>query len=136
MARPRLLVVDDNREFTGALNRALSKEYSLCCAHSREEATRAISPPPDVVLLDLRLREDEPNNRDGVVLLSFLREQFPYIPVLVNSAYGDIDIAVECLRLGAVDFIQKPRVSIGEIKTRLSRALEEAKLRRRVMDLE
>jgi DNA-binding NtrC family response regulator len=136
MSKPILLLVDDNEEFVASLKRVLRNEYEVRSAGSQAEALRLFVPPPDIALLDMRLKEDEPDNREGIVLLETLRQQFPDLPVLMNTAHGDVEAAVECVKLGAVDFIQKPRADIREIRTRLARALEQARLWRRVTALE
>ena len=136
MPLPTLLIVDDNEAFLASLKRALRQDYDVHTAPSQEEALQQLSPPPDLVLLDLRLDEDDPDNREGADLLQTLQHQSPQLPVLMITAHGDLKTAVECMRLGAVDFIQKARASVKEIKTRLSRALEQARLARRVSELE
>ena len=136
MSKPILLLVDDNEEFVNSLKRVLRGEYEVRSATTQATALQLLSPPPDIALLDMRLKEEEPENREGIALLETLRQQLPQLPVLMNTAYGDVAAAVECVRLGAVDFIEKPRADIREIKTRLARALEQARLWRRVSELE
>jgi DNA-binding NtrC family response regulator len=136
MPKPVLLLVDDNEEALSSLKRLLLRDYDVRTATSQAEALHQLSPPPDIVLLDMRLKEDEPENREGIALLETIRQQLPLTPVLMHTAHGDVDAAFECIRLGAVDFIEKPRADIREIRTRLSRALEHAQLWRRVSDLE
>lgn len=136
MSKPVLLLVDDNEEAANSLKRLLKRDYEVRVATSHAEAMQQLSPPPDIALLDMRLKENEPENREGIALLETLRQQFPQLPVLMHTAHGDVNAAVECVRLGAVDFIEKPRADIREIMTRLERALEKGRLRRRVEDLE
>lgn len=136
MSKPVLLLVDDNQDALNSLTRLLKREYEVRTATTQSEALQQLSPPPDIALLDMRLEEDEPDNREGIALLETLHQQFPDIPVLMHTAHGDVDAAVECVRLGAVDFIEKPRADIGEITARLGRALDQARLRRRVTNLE
>lgn len=136
MSKPVLLLVDDNEAALNSLTRLLKREYEVRTATTQSEALQQLSPPPDIALLDLRLKEDETDNREGIALLETLHQQFPDIPVLMHTAHGDVNAAVECVRLGAVDFIEKPRADIGEITARLARALEQARLRRRVTNLE
>lgn len=133
---PTLLIVDDNEAFLASLRRALRRDYEVRTASSQVSAMRMLSPPPDAVLLDLRLNEDDTANREGVELLQALQERFPQLPVLMITAHGDIDTAIECMRLGAADFIQKARANIQEVKARLAQALEHARLSRRVTELE
>lgn len=134
--RPVLLIVDDDEAFLRSISRVLRADYEVRTARTRSEAEASLSPPPDVVLLDLRLREEDPSNREGIEILRLLRERLPYVPVLMITAYGDIETAVECMRMGAVDFIQKARADIREIRVRLARALEQARTAQRVDQLE
>lgn len=136
MSAPTLLIVDDDEKFLSSQQRMLRSDYEVRTAVSREDALEQLSPPPDVSLLDLRLEEDDPDNREGIRLLETLKERFPDLPVLMISGHGDLDTAVESMRRGAVDFIQKDRASVKEIKSRLERALERGRLSRRVSELE
>lgn len=135
MSNPHLLIVDDDESFRGSMRRALRRDYEVRTAANREEARDQLSPPPDVVLLDLRLDEDDPNNQEGLELLQALNDRFPNLPVLMITAYGDLDTAVEAMQQGAIDFIQKSRAEIREIKSRLEQALEQGRLSRRVDQL-
>lgn len=134
--RPILLVVDDNEDFLRSVSRALQSDYEVRTARTKPEAERMLSPPPDVVLLDVRLRDEDPSNQEGIEVLRLLRERLPQVPVLMITAYGDIELAVECMKMGAMDFIQKARADIREIRARLARALEQARMMQRVRELE
>jgi two-component system, NtrC family, response regulator AtoC len=136
VTKPTLLIIDDDEAYLNSLGRALRGAFEVRLARSPVEAFTLLSPPPDVVLLDLRLDEEVSGNQDGLILLQSLRHQFPNLPVLMISAYGDIETAVKCMQLGAVDFLQKPRADIREIKARLARAAEHHKLSRRITQLE
>lgn len=133
--RPTVLIIDDDAIYRGALSRSLRREYSVREVSNAAEARTALSPLPDSILLDMRLIATDQENRDGVALLRELRELAPDVPVLMNTAYGDIETAVECMRLGATDFVQK-RNDLHEVKARLARALEHRRLTRRVAQLE
>lgn len=136
MSKPSLLIIDDDEQFQGALRRALRAEYEVLAAHTPDEVFSKLSPPPDVILLDLRLDEKEADNYAGLTLLETLRRQQPEVPVLMITGYPDVEVAVEAMRLGAVDFLQKSTLKINEIKARLARALEHRRLARRVAQLE
>jgi len=92
-------------------------------------------PAPAAILLDIRLDEANPDNTDGIDLLCELQEQLPSVPVLMITGHGDVDMAVECMKRGAADFIQKT-VNLRELKVRLEKALERAGLSERVIRLE
>src|ERR1039458_3452578 len=132
----RLLVVDDDTDFLAALCRALSSQFQVLTAASSEEALQRLIDRPDLAMLDLRLDADRPEDRTGIELLQRIRQMYPDLPVLMITAYGDVSTAGECMRLRALDFIQKPLVDIREIRSRLSRAVERSSLVRRVQQLE
>ena len=137
----RLLIVDDDRSFLRALGRALKANFSVSTAAGEQEALQAFAVGPDIILLDIRLDEAEPQNRAGVELLKRFLAMRSGIPVVMTSAYGDMDIAVECMRLGAADFIDKADLfatpsGLSELRQRLNSALERARLSRKVEQLE
>jgi DNA-binding NtrC family response regulator len=131
----QLLVVDDDKAFLASLERVLRHDFNIQAASDLSEARTAFSHEPDIVLLDIRLDENEPQNKDGVELLKEFVENQPGLPVIMISAYGDIETAVECMRIGAVDFIKKP-LDINELRQRLKRAIEQSKLSQKAAQLE
>jgi DNA-binding NtrC family response regulator len=115
MSAVRILVVDDNRSSADALVRALRKRgddadatYDGASAIERIEST-----PPDLVLTDLRM---EPV--DGMEVLRAARAHRPPIEVIVFTAYGAVETAVEAMHLGARDFLTKP-VTLEQLLRRL-----------------
>lgn len=116
MTQPiRVLVVDDNRSAADALARVLKRGgdhveavYDGATAIQRIEAD-----PPDFVFTDLRM---EPV--DGIEVLRAARRARPPAEVVVFTAYGAVDTAVEAMRLGARDFLTKP-VSAQQLFARL-----------------
>ena len=83
---------------------------------------------PDLVLLDVKLREGAFN---GIELLGRIRELYPLLPVIIMTGYGTVESAVEAMKQGANDFIQKP-FNIGEMAVVIGRVLEVAALHREV----
>lgn len=135
MPGPRLLLVDDSEAFRRSLGRALRREYVVETAASAEEAQALLDPPPDAVLLDLRLDEADPSDAQAKRLLGRLRADLPATPVIVITAYGNVETAVECMRLGAADFIEKTN-DLTELKARIEKAMEQARVARRLRQLE
>lgn len=136
LAKPALLIVDDDETYLNSLQRALRGNYEVRAARSPAEAMALLSPPPEAVLLDLRLSAESSESQSSLRLLKSLRKQLPDVPVLMITAYGDIEVVVKCMQLGAADFLQKPRADIREIKARLTKAVEHGKLSRRFSQLE
>lgn len=115
MVAVRILVVDDNRSSADALVRALRKRGDDADAmyDGASAIDRIESAPPDLVLTDLRM---EPV--DGMEVLRAARAHRPPIEVIVFTAYGAVETAVEAMHLGARDFLTKP-VTLEQLLRRL-----------------
>ncbi len=102
--RPTVLVVDDEKPTREGLRAALEDQYEVFVARDAEEAGRLMRDvPPDAVVTDLRMAGE-----DGMTVIDRAL-RLPGRPVCVMmTAYGDIDTAVEAMRRGAHDFLQKP----------------------------
>jgi len=129
-----VLIVDDDPSFCRSLERALKEEFTTLSALSADEARKSVW-KADVVLLDIKLVENDPHNRDGMVLLSEFRELRPHLPVLMMTAYGEMGIAVEAMKVGAADFLPKP-LDLVKLKTAIKSALNQTRLSNRVSSLE
>ena len=87
----------------------MSAPASIESASSPEGVLKAIdSQELDVVLIDLNYARDTTSGSEGLDLLSRIRAADPTLPVVVMTAWGSVDLAVEAMRRGARDFIQKP----------------------------
>ena len=73
---------------------------------------------PDVTLLDLRLPDG-----DGLQVLKAIRERVPDHPVIMMTAFGDVETAVEAMKAGAYDFLRKP-LSVSEVQTQIEMTLD------------
>ena len=116
----RILVVDDEIGIRELLKEILEDGgYVVSTAATAAEADRRCSAErPDLVLLDLSLPD-----RDGLDLVkAWMKDNALPIPVIILSAYGSIDAAVEATRLGAQDFLEKP-VSLKRLLPAVQRAL-------------
>ncbi|RMG40889.1 MAG: response regulator, partial [Methanobacteriota archaeon] len=118
---PILLIVDDNAPLLSSWKRALQRDFEVLTATNAEDAVQQFRKRIDIALVDIRLDDEDEHNKEGVELLQQFRAQEPDLPVVMVSGFGDVDIAVECMRLGASDFVEK-KAGLGEIKERLFRA--------------
>jgi len=134
--KSKLLIVDDDTEYLKSLANVLKRDFSVLTASSSKEAKALLQSRPDLALLDIRLDDADPNNREGIEILKFIKREMPTIPVVMMTAYGDIDIAVEAMKLGAADFIQKTRMDIREYRKAIQNVLEKTRLERKVSVLE
>ena len=110
-----VLIVDDVEDYLRSLANALSGDFIVKAASSLAVAKTAMGDDVDVALVDVRLSDVDETNRDGLVLLEWLRAEYPEAPVIVMSAYRDFDVAVEALNLGAACFLRKP-IELRELR--------------------
>jgi len=130
-ARVRVLVVDDQADMAETLAEGLAeKGYDAsACASSQEAVRRLEMEPIDVLVTDLRMP-----SVDGLGLLAASRKLSPERPVIVMTAYGAIETAIDAIRQGAYHYMTKPFV-VGELALFVDRALEEAGVRREAKTL-
>ncbi len=122
----RLLIVDDDPIALDLLREVLSKEgYEITSALSGEEAiSRGNENFFDVIITDVRMGE-----KDGMDVLRSFKKTSPETAVVMITAFGSIDTAIEAIREGAFDYISKP-FKLEEVKITVRRALEQRKLLR------
>ncbi len=109
-AIPRVLLADDQEDVLQALRLLLKGEgFSITTAQSPVEVLAAVKERDfDVALIDLNYSRDTTSGVEGLDLLAQLRKSDPSLPVLVMTAWGSVDGAVEALQRGARDYITKP----------------------------
>lgn len=125
--KPRILIVDDDEAVRRLVGSYLTSEgYEVLEATRCSEALeRFIDGHPDAVLLDHSLPDGT-----AVTLLPRLKTLRPFVPVLVLTGHGTIELAVECVKQGAEQFFTKP-VELPALQVGLERALENQRLRRK-----
>lgn len=127
MAKPYILVVDDEPDIRNILQDILQDEgYEVVLAENADQArARFRNHQPNLVLLDIWMPRE-----DGMsVLKSWVDQQvLGDTPVVMISGHGTVENAVEAVKLGAYDFLEKP-LSTGKLLLCIERALENASLR-------
>jgi DNA-binding NtrC family response regulator len=130
---PRILAADDQQHVLEAIELLLKPQgYKVETVRSPELVREALSSEQyDAVLIDLNYTRDTTSGREGLDLLSEVVSQDSTLPVIVMTAWGNVELAVEAMRRGARDFIQKPwenerLLSILRTQVELHRALQEA----------
>jgi DNA-binding NtrC family response regulator len=110
LASPEILVADDQPDVVAALRMLLKAEgYATRAAASPAEVLTALADhPPDLLLMDLNYSRDTTSGQEGLELLDHVRRRAPGLPVVVMTAWGSIELAVEAVRRGARDFLEKP----------------------------
>jgi DNA-binding NtrC family response regulator len=110
MIPARLLVIDDNVQILESLKLLLKDEF---------EAVDILTKPSrihellwrnnyDVVMLDMNFAMGETSGNEGIFWLNEIKKRDPLLPVILITAYGDIELAVKAIHEGATDFITKP----------------------------
>ena len=119
----RVLVVDDNEVFRRPLQRALEAAgFEVVAVPSAEDALEALhGSTVDVLLTDHRLP-----GMDGVQLITRIKATHPALAIIVMTAYGTIESAVEARRAGADDYLEKP-FEVPDLLRALQRALDQQK---------
>lgn len=131
---PRLLIGDDQADVLEALRLLLKPDgYVIDTASSPAQLLRALETKDyDVVLMDLNYTRDTTSGAEGLDLLQRIHTADESLPVVVMTAWGSVDVAVEAMRRGARDFIQKPwdnerLLSIVRTQTELGRAIRRGR---------
>jgi DNA-binding NtrC family response regulator len=127
---PRVLIADDQPAVIEALRLLLKGEdFEIKAVASPSDVADALARQPfDVALIDLNYTRDTTSGQEGLDLLARFRELDPTLPVVVMTAWGSVELAVEAMQRGARDFVQKPwdnarLLTILRTQAELARAL-------------
>ena len=122
----RVLVIDDDPNLADSIQEGLERKgYECVVANSSSEGVRLMErDEPNVILTDLKLDE-----MDGMAILRKAKKEFPDTEVLVITGHGDVQTAVEAMRAGAANFLEKP-IKLEELRTMVERASQRFRLNR------
>ncbi|MBV0914236.1 sigma-54-dependent transcriptional regulator [Anianabacter salinae] len=124
-------IVDDDVDHLTALSDLVEMAgYKVRAFSAAQDMLLAMSPPPDMVISDLRMP-----GTDGIGLIHALREKSLAVPVVLLTGHGDVAHAVEAIRAGAEDFLEKPYES-AHLLSVIRRTLEAQAARREVARLQ
>ncbi|HTM39214.1 MAG TPA: sigma-54 dependent transcriptional regulator [Terriglobales bacterium] len=127
----KILVVDDDADMRGLLSDVLESDgYRVGTAESGEKALQALAEEQyDLVLTDLRMK-----GMLGTALLSEIKHRYPDTGVILMTAFGTVETAIEAMKGGAMDYLIKP-VKTEDVLRTAGRAAREVQLRREVTHL-
>lgn len=118
--RQTVLVVDDEKNTREGLGRALRRDYDVVLVESADVAIQILGERSvDVMLSDVRMP-----GMDGLGLLREARRLHPDLVVIMLTAYGSVETAVEAMKIGAADFLTKP-VNLDHLDITISKALRQ-----------
>jgi DNA-binding NtrC family response regulator len=122
----RILIIDDKQSILEILTTTLENEkYECATCASGHDAMQAVQRERfDLVLCDVRLPD-----ADGMEILRTIRARHADTTIIMITAYGSIENAIECMKLGADDYVTKP-FNLDEIRAIVAKGLEKAQLRR------
>jgi DNA-binding NtrC family response regulator len=134
---PRVLIADDQTDVLEALRLLLKGEgYTIETATTPSGVLRALEERElDVVLIDMNYARDTTSGREGLELLQRIHELDPTLPVIVMTAWGSVEGAVDAMRVGARDYVEKPWEN-ASLLARLSTQVELGRALRRARRLE
>ncbi len=126
MQKHNILVVDDEKNILKVVSTTLGKEsYAVDTARSSEEAIEKFdSDTHDLIITDLKLP-----GKGGMELLEYVKSRNPHIPVIMITAFGTIENAVEAMKKGAFNYLTKP-VNPDELLSVVKEVLEKYDLKR------
>ena len=126
--KTRILIVEDDQLLGDSLARALKRaDYAVVSAATGAEALSHMEEKGiHLALIDMRLPDT-----DGVSLMNEIHSQEPDVPIIIMTAYSDVQVAVEAMKAGAADYLQKP-FDLNELKIIIARALENMRMARKL----
>jgi len=135
--QPRVLIADDQRDLLDALRLLLKNEgITMEAVTSPEAVVDAVAADTyDLLLMDLNYTGDTTSGREGIDLLARVQQHDRLLPVVVMTGWGSVDLAVETMRRGVCDFVQKPWDNAQLLNT-LRSEIEKGRARRRTEALE
>jgi len=123
-----ILVIDDNADIRFLICNILKdKKYQVRSAANYDQAVFEIEKKiPDLAIVDIKL---DKGDKDGIDLLKIIIKKNPNTPVIMISGHANVQLAVEAIRLGAYEFLEKP-FSAEKILNYVSRAIESSSLKK------
>lgn len=121
----RILIVDDDDGIRRVLRRILEQRgYQVLDANGAESALERVVSDPDLALV---ISDIHMPGVDGIWLLGELRRRYPDVGVLMLTGDADLDTAVQCLKIGALDYLSKPMI-VAEVQARVDKAIEKLQM--------
>lgn len=105
-----ILILDDDSSILFSLDLLLEPLFSRVITSSISEKTleNIESFSVDILLMDMNYSNGLYDGNEGKSILKKIKQKYPYLPIVVMTAYSEVNLAVECMKLGATDFINKP----------------------------
>lgn len=126
-----IIIIDDEETIRDGMSMALEADYNVASFSDAESSIKAIAVnPPDLILLDIGLP-----GMNGIEALEEIKKLHPDMPVIMITAYEEINTVISAMKLGAYDYIVKP-IQMDGLELTIKNALETIKLRKEVQALQ
>ncbi len=124
MSKGKILIVDDEQLIRWSFEKELTREgYEVITASSGEEGIDTFERErPDLVILDIRLP-----GISGLDVLKEIKNEDPHVPVIMITAFADVDTAVEAMKMNAFDYLPKP-FNFDEVKIVIKKSLNQSRI--------
>ena len=125
-----IFLVDDDAMYLKLLESELSEKenYSIRTFATGERCLQHLSDKPDIIILDYYLNGVEKNVLNGLETLARIKLTFPQIPVIMLSSQDKIEVAVNCMKLQAFEYIVKSETAIARLNNAILTALNYKKM--------
>lgn len=132
MEKKLIFLIDDEVNFTRLMEHWIKERwnYRLRVFNSTNDFLNYDEEEPDLILLDIML----PGEMNGVELLRHIKSKNPDLPVIMLSAQGNVDVAVETIKIGAFDYFSKP-VDLNKLEISIKNAIKNYELQKKVKTL-
>ena len=121
MEKLKVLLVDDEKDALDAMQMGLEveKSYEIMTSLTRNDAINIIKTSSiDIVVTDLKLKDGS-----GLDIVNYIQEKYPEISIIVVTAFGSVETAIDAIKGGAYDYLQKP-IRLSELKRAIARLAE------------
>jgi len=126
-----IFIIDDETTIRDGISMALEEDYNVVSFPDAESSIKEIAVnPPDLVLLDIGLPK-----MNGIEALEEIKKMHPDMPVVMITAYEEINMVISAMKLGAYDYIVKP-IQMDGLELTIKNALETIRLRKEVRSLQ
>ncbi|MEO5890368.1 MAG: response regulator [Ferruginibacter sp.] len=125
-----IFLVDDDPMYLKLLNSELSEktEYVIATFSTGERCLESLSERPDIVVLDYYLNGIEKNALNGSETLTRIKAEYPDLPVIMLSAQDKIEVAVNCMKLQAFEYIVKSETALARLHSSIATMLHYRKM--------
>ena len=123
MANTLIYLVDDDDLYlkTAVHNLSQNKSFTIKTFTTGEDVLKALSKKPDVIILDYFLDSEKPNAMSGIKVLQEIKQIAPDVEVIMLSGQEDIDVAVNSVKYGAVDYVVKNKSAFIRVQNDIKR---------------